>query len=105
MVRRVTGLFAVLVRGYLMRDVTELRKHYWEDTLTLWPRTHVACEVRFNWQGFHINRKALQVAQDEARDALATGEQKYWNRGNYFLTGAYMGGPENNEFWAQEFKV
>ncbi len=84
-----------------MKTLLEMRKEYWEDVMTLWPRTTVACQVRFNWQGFHINRKALQVAQDEARDALRTGEQKYWNRGNYFLTGAYMGGPENNEFWNQ----
>lgn len=85
--------------------VNELRKKHWSGCNTLWPRTQMACDVRFNWQGFHINRKALQVAQDEARDALETGEEKYWNRGNYFLTAAYMGGQENDEFWAQEFKV
>lgn len=88
-----------------MKTIQQLRSKHWSGRNTLWPRTTVACQVRFNWQGFHINRKALQVAQDEARDALRTGEQKYWNRGNYFLTGAYMGGPENNEFWNQEFKV
>lgn len=88
-----------------MKTIEHLRIKHWSGCNTLWPRTKVSCEVRFNWQGFHMNRKALQVAQDEARDALATGEQKYWNRGNYFLTGAYMGGQENEQFWAQEFKV
>lgn len=84
-----------------MLTLNEMRNKHWSGRETLWPRTTVKCQVRFNWQGFHINRKALRVAQDEASDALRTGEQKYWNRGNYFLTGAYMGGPENNEFWNQ----
>lgn len=88
-----------------MKSLSVMRNKHWSGRNTLWPRTHVACEVRFNWQGFHINRKALMVAQDEARDAVETGEQKYWNRGNYFLTAAYMGDSRNDGFWSQEFKV
>ncbi len=88
-----------------MKSIEQLRNKHWSGRNTLWPRTQVACKVRFNWQGFHINRKALQVAQDEARDAVVTGEQKHWNRGNYFLTAAYMGGQENEQFWQQEFKL
>lgn len=101
MVRGFTGLLTLLVWGYIMRNVTELREKHWSGRNTLWPKTTVACSVRFNWEGFHINRKALMVAQDEARDGLATGEQKYWNRGNYFLTGAYMGDSHNDAFWGQ----
>lgn len=84
-----------------MKSLSELRNKHWSGRNTLWPRTTVKCEVRFNWQDFHINRKALQVAQDEARDAVETGEQKYWNRGNYFLTAAYMGDSRNDGFWGQ----
>lgn len=84
-----------------MKTIEQMRKTHWDGLKTLWPRTSVACEVRFNWEGFHINRKALMVAQDEARDAVETGEQKYWNRANYFLTAAYMGDGRNDNYWSQ----
>lgn len=84
-----------------MKTIEQMRNKHWSGRNTLWPRTTVACKTRFNWQDFHINRKALMVAQDEARDAVATGEQKYWNRANYFLTAAYMGGQEQDNYWKQ----
>lgn len=84
-----------------MKTIEQMRNKHWSGRNTLWPRTTVECETRFNWQGFHINRKSLMVAQDEARDAVATGEQKYWNRANYFLTAAYMGGQEQDNYWSQ----
>lgn len=84
-----------------MKTIQQMRNKHWSGCNTLWPRTQVKCQNRFNWQGFRINRKAFIVAQDEARDAIETGDVKYWNRANYFLTGAYMGDSRNDAFWAQ----
>jgi endonuclease/exonuclease/phosphatase (EEP) superfamily protein YafD len=91
----------LLVWGFNMLTLNEMRNKHWSGRNTLWPRTTVACQVRFDWQGLRINRKALMVAQDEARDAVVTGEQKYWNRANYFLTAAYMGDSRHDAFWGQ----
>lgn len=88
-----------------MKTIEQMRKQHWQGRNTLWPETHKACEVSFNWEGFHINRKALMVAQDEARDGIETGDVKYWNRANYFLTAAYVGDSRNDAYWQQEFKL
>ncbi len=84
-----------------MKTIEQLRLQHWSGRNTLWPRTQVSCQMPFIWKGMEVNKPALQLAQASASEALRTGDVRNWNRGNFLLTAAYMGGSENEAFWGQ----
>lgn len=81
-----------------MKTIEQLRNKHWSGKHTLWPHTHCASSVPFNWSACKINRRSLIAAQDDARDAVELKQEKYWNRAMYLLTDAYMG---DQQWWEQ----
>lgn len=77
-----------------MRTIEEMRVKHWSGVKTLWPAKTSKVEVPFCWDGFKIESKLLSHAQTMAKCG-------FFGRANYYLTGAYCGGPENEEFWNQ----
>lgn len=68
-----------------MKTLLEMRKEYWEDVMTLWPRNNTVCR----------DVKAVMVANDEISDArmyIRNGDlntaMKHWQRAQLFaMTG------------------
>jgi len=77
-----------------MRTIQEMREKYWSGVKTLWPAKHGKVAVPFCWEGIRPDPEIMLHVHGAAR----AGE---WQQANYYLTAAYQGGPENDEFWNQ----
>ncbi len=77
-----------------MRTIQEMRDKHWSGVKTLWPAKRSKVAVQFCWEGFKINKDALNAAKWFSMH----GE---FNLANFHLTSAYAGGPENDAFWNQ----
>lgn len=81
-----------------MKTIPQLREKHWSGRNTLWPQTHCASSVPFDWSQCKINIQSFIAAQDDAHDAIELHDEKYWNRAMYLLTDAYMG---DSKWWEQ----
>ncbi len=79
-----------------MITIQEMREKYWSGVKHLWPAKRSKVAVPFCWDGFKLNEAGMTFAKIFSQNG--TGN---WNEANYWLTLAYKGGPENDDFWNQ----